>query len=95
MAARTLREGAKVPSLLNGASTWVASTAKTDKLCEELQLLYWRTMFQLPKGTPKVMIRAKTLSQMMKQKIWELKLLLARSKVRKQGSLARAVYMEQ
>ena len=64
-------------------------------MCEELQLLYWRTMFQLPKGTPKVMMRAETLSLMMKQRIWKMKLLLARSILSKEGSLARAVYLEQ
>ena len=64
-------------------------------MCEELQLLYWRTMFQLPKGTPKVMMRAETLSLMMKQRIWKMKLLLAKSILTKEGSLARAVYLEQ
>ena len=39
MAARTLWEGAIVPSLLSGAGTWVGSTMETDKMCEELQLL--------------------------------------------------------
>ena len=77
MAARTLWEGAIVPSLLHGAGTWVGSTVATDKMCEELQLLHWRTMFQLPKGTPKVMLRAESLSLQMKQRIWKMKLLLA------------------
>ena len=72
-------EGAIVPSLVSGAGTWVGSTVETDKMCEDLQLLYWRTMFQLPKGTPKVMMRAETLSLMMKQRIWKMKLLLAKS----------------
>ena len=60
----------------------------TDKMCGELQLLHWRTMFQLPKGTPKVMLRAESLSLQMEQRIWKMKLLLARS------ILGKAVYME-
>ena len=71
MAARTLWEGAIVPSLLHGAGTWVGSTVAT------ATLLHWRTMFQLPKGTPKVMLRAESLSLQMKQRIWKMKLLLA------------------
>ena len=89
MAARTLWVGAIVPSLLHGAGTWVGSTVAT------ATLLHWRTMFQLPKGTPKVMLRAESLSLQMKQRIWKMKLLLARSILRKEGSLAKAVYMEQ
>ena len=52
-AAKTLWEGAIVPSLLHGAGTWLGSSAETDSLCEELQLLFWRTIFQVPKSTPR------------------------------------------
>ena len=95
MAARTVWEGAIVPSLLSSAGPWVGSTVETDKMYDKLQLLYWRTMFQLPKGTPKVMKRAETLSLIMKQRIWKMNLLLVRSILRKEGSLARAGYLEQ
>ena len=94
MAARTLWERAIVPSLLHGAGTWVGSTDDTDKLFEELQLLFWRTVLQVPKSTPKVMLRADTSSQQMKQRIWKMKLMLAQS-ILKDTSLAKSVYREQ
>ena len=59
------------------------------KLCEELQLLFWRTVLQLPKSTPKVMLRAETLSLQMKQRIWLSKLMLAQSILRRDTSLAK------
>ena len=95
MAARTLWERAIVPSLLHGAGTWVGSSEETDKLCEELQLLFWRTVLQVPKSTPKVMLRAETLSLQMKQRVWMMKLMLAQSILNKKTSLAEAVYKEQ
>ena len=95
MAARTLWERAIVPSLLHGAGTWVGSTEETDKLCEELQLLFWRTVLQLPKSTPKVMLRAETRSLQMKQRIWTSKLMLAQSILRRDTSLAKEIYKEQ
>ena len=95
MAARTLWEGAIVPSLLHGAGTWVGSDKDTDLMCEELQLLFWRTIFQVPRSTPKVMLRADTKSMQIKQRIWKQKLLLARSIMRKEKSLAREVYQQQ
>ena len=39
-AAKTLWEGAIVPSLLHGAGTWIGSSEETDSQCEELQLLF-------------------------------------------------------
>ena len=58
MAAKYLWEGAIVPSLLNGAGTWVGITPREEDMCENLQLMYWRTILQVPIGTPKVMLRA-------------------------------------
>ena len=95
MAARTLWEGAIVQSLLHGAGTWVGSDEDTDARCEELQLLFWRIAFQVPKSTPKVMLRANTNSLKMKQRIWMQKLLLATSILRKEKSLANEKYQQQ
>ena len=57
MAAKYLWEGAIVPSLLSGAGTWVSITSKEEEMCEELQELFWRTVLQVPRGGPKVMLR--------------------------------------
>ena len=94
-AARTLWEGAIVPSLLHGAGTWICSSEETDSLCEELQLLFWRTAFQVPKSTPKVMLRAQTKSTKMKQRIWRMKLMLAKKILNQEKSLAKEIYAEQ
>ena len=59
-------------------------------MCEELQLLFWRTIFQVPKSTPKVMLRAETKSMQLNQRIWMQKLQLARNIMRKENSLASA-----
>ena len=74
---KILWESAIVPSPLHGAGTWVGSSKDTDALCEDLQSTYWRTGFQVPKGTAKVMLTAETLSLKMKQRIWMMKLKLA------------------
>ena len=95
MAAKHLWEGAIVPSLLAGAGTWVGCTAKEEQMCEELQELYWRTVLQVPKGTPKVMLRAETASLKMKFRIWREKLRIV-DRIRKQEhSLAKAIHDEQ
>ena len=94
-AAKTLWEGAIVPSLLHGAGTWICSSEETDLLCEELQLLFWRTMFQVPKGTPKVMLRAQTTSLKMKQRIWKMKLMMTKKILSQETSLAHEIYVEQ
>ena len=73
----------------------MGSSKDTDALCEELQLTYWRTVFQVPKGTPKVMLTAETLSLKMKQRIWLMKLQLAQKILCQEKSLAKAVYLEQ
>ena len=91
-AAKTLWEGAIVPSLLHGAGTWIGSSEETDSQCEELQLLFWRTILQVPKSTPKVMLRAQTTSSKMKQRIWKMKLLLAKKILSQERSLAKDIY---
>ena len=62
VAAKTLWEGAIVPSLLHGAGTWIGSSKETDTVCEELPFLFWRTVYQLPKGIAKVILRAQSTS---------------------------------
>ena len=94
-AAKTLWEGAIVPSLLHGAGTWIGSSKETDNICEELQLLFWRTVYQVPKGTPKVMLRTQSTSMKIKQRIWKMKLLLARKILSQEKSLAKEIYTEQ
>ena len=95
MAAKYLWEGAIVPSLLAGAGTWVAITGKQEEMLEEVQELYWRTILQVPKGTPKVMLRAETASMRMKQRVWKQKLMLAARISGQEGSLASQIYAEQ
>ena len=63
-------------------------------LFEELQLLFWRTVLQAPKNMSKVMLRAYTSSQQMKQRIWKMKLMLAQSILKEDTSLAKSVYQE-
>ena len=95
MAARYLWEGAIVPSLLSGAGTWVGITVRQEEMCEDLQEMFWRTILQVPRGTPRVMLRAETGSLRMKYRIWKLKLQLVRRIKKQEGSLAKAVYDEQ
>jgi len=95
MAAKHLWEGAIVPSLLSGAGTWVGITPRLEVMCEELQELFWRTILQVPRGTPKVMLRAETASLKMKHRIWKQKLILVRRIQIQDRSLAKAIYEEQ
>ena len=88
MAAKVLWEGAIVPSLLSGASTWIGITHKEEEMCEDLQELFWRTILQVPKGGPKVMLRAETGSLQMKKRIQKQKLMLARKISMEKESLA-------
>ena len=95
LAAKVLWEGAIVPSLLAGAGTWVGITCREEEMLEELQELFWRTILQVPRGTPRVMFRAETGCMSMRSRIWKMKLLLASRIVRQEGSLANKVYTEQ
>ena len=95
MAAKQLWEGAIVPSLLSGAGTWVGSTQEAEEMCEELQELFWLTMFQISRSGPKVMLTAETVSMRMKQRIWLQKLLTARNILMQEDSLARRIYSQQ
>ena len=95
VAAKTLWEGAIVPSLLHSAGTWIGNSKETDTLCEEIQLLFWRTAFQVPIGTPKAMLRTMSTSMKMKQRIWKMKLLLAKKIMSQSKSLVKDIYEEQ
>merc|ERR1719319_2219890 len=95
MAAKYLWEGAIVPSLLAGAGTWVGITRREEEMLEELQELFWRTILQVPRGTPRVMFRAETGCMSMRNRICKMKLLLASRLVKQEGSLANKVYTEQ
>ena len=95
MAAKYLWEGAIVPSLLSGAGTWVGCTPMEEAMCEELQELYWRTVLQVPKGTPKVMLRAETGSLKMKFRIWKEKVRIVERIRNQERSLAKAIHEEQ
>ena len=64
-------------------------------MCEELQMLFWRTILQVPKGTPKVMMRAETGSMRMKYRIWKQKVLLVMRIKTQKGSLANLIFEEQ
>ena len=95
MAAKVLWEGAIVPSLLSGAATWMGITSKEEEMCEELQELFWRTVLQVPRGGPKVMLRAETGSLKMKKRIQKQKLMLAKKISKEKKSLAKVIYAEQ
>ena len=77
------------------AGTWVGITPRVEEMCEELQELFWRTILQVPRGTPRVMLVAETGCLKMKIRIWKMKLMLVRRIKRQEGSLARAIFDEQ
>jgi len=95
MAAKYLWEGAIVPSLLSGAGTWVAITPRQEEMCEQLQELFWRTVLQVPKSTPRVSLRSETGSRKIKFRIWKLKVMLVMRIRTQERSLAKAIYEEQ
>ena len=49
---------------------------------------------QVSKSSPKVMLNAETSSIRMKQRIWQIKLLTARNKLKNKESLAYEIYRE-
>ena len=51
--------------------------------------------FQVPKSTPKGMLRAQSTSMKMKQGIWKMKLMLARKILCQEKILAKEIYLEQ
>ena len=58
----------------------------------DISHLFWRTIYQVPKGTPKVMLRTQSTSMKMKQRIWKMKLLMARKILSQERTLAKEIY---
>ena len=85
MSAWELWEKALLPSLLSGAGTWVGSTSKEEEKCDKIQEFFWRVMLQVPESCPRVALRAETKMIRMKQRIWQMKLLLLK-RIQKQGT---------
>jgi hypothetical protein len=54
MAARELWERAMVPSLLSGAGTWVGASTTEIEMCNKIQDMFWRVMFEVPESCPKI-----------------------------------------
>jgi hypothetical protein len=95
-AAKILLERALIPSLLYGAGNWVGMDRRTEEECDKLQYLFWRVMFGVPDGTPKIALIAETGTMRMKWRIWEAKIfMIDRIYKQEQGTLARRVYEEQ
>ena len=76
MAAKVLLERALLPSLLSGACNWIGIKKATEEECDSMIYLYWRVMFKVPEGTPKVALIAETATLRTGWRIWELKILM-------------------
>ena len=84
MAAWELWERAMVPSLLSGAGTWVGCSSEEEEMCDKLQDLFWRVILRVPESCPRIALRAETKMVGMKQRIWQMKILLLK-RMKKQG----------
>ena len=60
MAARELWERAMVPSLLSGAGTWLGASTTEIEMCDKIQDIFWRVMFEVPESCPRIALRAET-----------------------------------
>ena len=60
MAAKIILERALLLSLLSGSCNWTGVKKQTEEDCDELIYLFWRVMFKVPEGTPKIRLIAKT-----------------------------------
>jgi hypothetical protein len=96
MAAKVLLERALLPSLMSGACNWIGVKKVTEEECDIMIYLYWRIMFKVPEGTPKVALLAETATMRTRWRIWEAKILMV-MRLQKQdvSSLARQVYEQQ
>ena len=95
-AAKVLLERALLPSLLSGACNWIGIRKATEDQCDDLIYLYWRVMFKVPDGTPKIALIAETATLRTKWRIWEAKVMMVkRLQSQEIMSLARQVYEEQ
>ena len=96
MAAWELWEKAMVPSLLDGAGTWVGATENEYDKCDKLQEMFWRVMLEVPESCPRIALRAETRMIKMKYRVWQYKLLLLkRIKGQSLTYLSRQVLEEQ
>lgn len=96
MAAKVLLERALLPSLLSGACNWIGVKKSTEEDCDSTIYLYWRVMFKVPEGTPKVALIAETATLRTHWRIWEAKVLMVvRLQQQDVSSLARQVYEQQ
>ena len=68
--AKILLERALLSSLLYGASTWLGVDTRTEDKCDELLYMYWRVMFSVPNGTPKISLLAESGTVRTKWRIW-------------------------
>ena len=94
--AKILLERALLSSLLYGASTWLGVDTRTEDKCDELLYMYWRVMFSVPDGTPKISLIAESGTVRTKWRIWLEKIQLVNRIYRKDSDcLARRVYEEQ
>ena len=78
-----------VPALLNNCSTWTEISESSEKLCEDLQSVFVRSLFHLPASTPIPALRGLTNLLSMRSRIWQEKLLLIVAIQEAEGSLAR------
>ena len=96
MAAKVLLERALLPSLFSGACNWIGMRKATEDQCDDLIYLYWRVMFKVPDGTPKIALIAETATLRTKWRVWEAKVMLVkRLQSQEITSLARMIYEEQ
>ena len=56
-AAVEIWEKALIPSLLNGAGSWLGNIKDAVKLCNDIQNFYWRVMLEIPASTPKIALQ--------------------------------------
>ena len=90
------QERALLPSLLSGSCNWTGVKKQTEEDCDELIYLFWRAMFKIPDGTPKIGLIAETSTLRTKWRIWKEKLMLVRRLQKMESSvLARQVYERQ
>ena len=93
MAAKTLLERALLPSLLSGACNWTGVRKSTEDDCDDLIMMFWKVMFMVPDGTPRISLVAETSTRRTKWIIWKEKVMFVR-RIQEQdtSSLCRQVY---
>ena len=87
---KTIWDGDTVPSILHGAGSCICSTEDRDLRCEEIQILFWRTLLQVLN----VMLRAQTMILKMKQKIWKKKILMVKTILNQERNQAKEKCVE-